>query len=410
LHRTIFSRMNNSDKTKWFGSDRTLVALCIAAFMMSAAGGMYLVALPFMIKRLGGTDGDAGVGMALNFGAYLLACLAAARLIDRFNAKRLVQCGAIGISTAFAGAACTVLWGRGAGAIWTLNLFSMVAGVFTAIVWPPMMGWLSTGYEGTALSHRFGSYNMSWSSGSWISPYLGGLLVGVSSMWSMAAAAVAAGICFAAVAFARNPRRDEAIAVSGPMGATVHKFHPDLARFRQMARVALVTAFVCVGLLRSQLGLLIKFELNYSEATYGIAITIFCAANFAVFMAAGRAHKWHYVGWLFWGAQLVTAGAMLLIVYYPKLWMLFVAAGIVGICEGFIYVSHLFYGVSGGKRRSGLMALHELLLSGGIVIGSVAGGYISDASNRYMPYWFGAAAILLGLAIQAAIWMKLRSQ
>ena len=88
--------------------------------------------------------------------------------------------------------------------------------------------------------------------------------------------------------------------------------------------------------------------------------------------------------------------------------MLFAAAGIVGICEAFIYVSHLFYGVSGGKKRSGLMAIHEFLLSIGMVIGSVAGGYISDSFGRYVPYWFGVGAIFFALAVQGAIWWKLK--
>jgi MFS family permease len=403
--------LKTHDRKNWFAADRSLVALCFAAFVMSVAGGIYLVALPFMIKRLGGTDGDVGVGMALNFGAYLLACLVVSRLVDRFNAKRLVQCGAIGILLAYTGAAITVLQGHeGPAAIWTLNVFSMLTGMFTAIFWPPMMGWVSTGYENEALSHRLGSYNMSWSTGSWISPYLGGLLVSIGSTWPMAVAAVTVLICFAGVRFARNPQRDKAVIAARQSSAAPYEFHHDLAAFRWMARVALVTGFVCLGLLRSQLGLLFKFELGYSEATYGIAITILCAANFVVFTAAGRMHKWHYVRWLFWGTQAATAAAMLLIVYCPYLWILFTAAGIVGICEGFAYVSHMFYGISGGKRRSGLMALHEFLLSSGFVIGSVAGGYISDSFGRYVPYWFGAGAIFLGLATQAAIWSKLKTK
>jgi predicted MFS family arabinose efflux permease len=105
---------------------------------------------------------------------------------------------------------------------------------------------------------------------------------------------------------------------------------------------------------------------------------------------------------------MIAALAMLLIVYLPRLWILFLAAGIVGICEAFIYVSHLFYGVSGGKKRSGLMAIHEFLLSCGMVVGSVAGGYISDSMGRYMPYWLGAGSLVFGLAVQTAIWKKLK--
>jgi MFS family permease len=399
----LSTALNTATVQKWFGGDRTLRVLCFAAFLMSVAAGIYLVALPFMIKRLGGTDGDVGLGMALNFGAYLIACIASSMLIDKFNPKRLVQWGAIAILMSFIGAACTVMWGHpGQGAIWMLDIFSALAGMMTAIFWPPMMGWVSRGFEKEALSHRLGSYNMSWSSGSWVSPYMGGLLVTAGSTWPMMVASGIVVACFVTLRFSRNPGRAAGIAAAEDEH---QELHPDLERFRWMARVALVSAFVCFGLLRSQLGLLFKFELGYSEATYGIAITILCASNFAVFTAAGRAHKWHYVPSLFWGAQVATAFAMLLIVYCPRLPELLCAAAIVGVCEGFAYVSHMFYGISGGKRRSGLMALHEFLLSSGFVIGSVGGGYISDLHGRYMPYWLGAGAVLGGLIIQSIIWM-----
>jgi predicted MFS family arabinose efflux permease len=155
------------------------------------------------------------------------------------------------------------------------------------------------------------------------------------------------------------------------------------------------------------LGLLLRFDLGYSEATYGIAMTIMCGANFLVFTAAARAHKWHYVLWLFQSSQLIMAAAMLLPVRYSQQWILLAAAGIVGTSQAFIYVSHLFYGVSGGRRRLGLMAVHEFLLSGGIVMGSVAGGYISDSFGRRAPYLFGTAAVVVGLLIQAAIRARL---
>jgi MFS family permease len=406
----LWMKLSTNDTRTWFGGDRTLKALCFAAFLMSVANGIYLIALPFMIKRLGGTDGDVGLGMALNFGAYLVVCLATSTVIDRFNAKRLVQWGAVGIMLSFVGAACTVMWGRpGSAAIWTLNTFSALAGVLTAIFWPPMMGWVSTGYEKEALGHRLGSYNMSWSTGSWISPYLGGLLVGYGSTWPMATAAITVLICFAGIRFATNPRHDKRI-IAAQEDVAAGELHRDLVRFRWMARVSLVTAFVCMGLMRSQLSLLMKFDLEYSEAICGVAIMILCASNFAVFTAAGRAHKWHYVGWLFWGSQAVTGSAMLMIVYFASLPVILAAAAIVGVCEGFAYVSHMFYGISGGRKRSGLMALHEFLLSVGFVIGSVGGGYISDAFGRRAPYWLGAGAILVGLAVQAAIWLGLRTR
>jgi MFS family permease len=353
--------MNINTQTCTPDKERSIAALCTGAFLMSIGGGIYLVALPFMLKRLGGTDADVGIGIAVNFGSYMIACLAFARHIDRYNAKRLVQWGTVGILLSYGGAMITVLFAQpGISGIWILNAFSTLLGFATAIFWPPMMGWISRGYEGQKLSHRLGSFNMSWSSGSWVSPYLGGLLVGISSTWPMAAATLVATACFVAIKFAANPARDRNLMASDTKDALQdHEFHPNLAGFQWMARVALIAAFVCIGLFRSQVALLFKFELGYSEAMYGIAITIMCAANFAGFTLAGRAHKWHYVGWLFWAVQLVIAAAMLLVIFYPRLYILFVAFALLGGCEAFVYVSHLFYGVSGGKNRSGLMAIHE---------------------------------------------------
>jgi len=93
---------------------------------------------------------------------------------------------------------------------------------------------------------------------------------------------------------------------------------------------------------------------------------------------------------------------MLLILGFTSLWVFIAAAGIIGIAEGFIYASHLFYNVSGAKSRNGLMALHEFLLSAGFVIGSLTGGHLSDSFGRYMPYWFGLFAVLGAMILQGA--------
>jgi hypothetical protein len=79
------------------------------------------------------------------------------------------------------------------------------------------------------------------------------------------------------------------------------------------------------------------------------------------------------------------------------------AAGIIGVAEAFIYASHLFYNVSGARNRSGLMALHEFLLSAGLVAGSLSGGYISDAFGRYKPYWFGLLMVSGAIMLQGII-------
>lgn len=51
------------------------------------------------------------------------------------------------------------------------------------------------------------------------------------------------------------------------------------------------------------------------------------------------------------------------------------------------------------------MALHEILLSAGQIIGFVAGGYLADFfGRRVVPYWFGLFVIVIGMAAQLAVW------
>jgi MFS family permease len=292
--------------------------------------------------------------------------------------------------------------------IWILNMFSMLLGVLTAMYWPPLMGWVSRGYEGQGLSHRLGSFNMSWSSGSWISPYIGGLLVGVNSIYPMAAALIAGIGAMAGINLTSNPAKTGVTQAAADPAENVDEQSPNLARFQWMARLALLVSFVAIGLMRSQLGLLFKFELGFSEAKYGLAITTMCFANFVTFWAMGRNHKWHYKVWPFVLSQVFIALSLVMIIEYKSLGIMLAAAGVVGLSEAFIYTSHLFYGVSGGKRRLGLMAVHEFLLSSGIVIGSVVGGYISDGFGRYMPYWFGLWTVAAAIFAQAAIWYAVK--
>ena len=391
----------------WFGK-HTIIPLCAAGLLMSISVGMLLVALPFVVKRLGGSDGAVGVTISLYFTAYLLACMVLSPLLDRFNSKRLVQVGIVGIAVSTLGLFLTLFWARELSRpIWIVNLFSALIGAFTASYWPPIMGWISRGFEGRELSHRLGSYNMSWSTGSWIGPCIGGVLVGINSGLPIIMSCCVASLCFIAVSWSRNPRRD----VSHRTNNTTEpefEFNKNLPQFRWMAHIALVSSYLCVGLVRSQLGLLFKFELGYSESSYGIAVMALAFGNFLVFWVMGRWHGWHYGLWKFFGMQLFLGVSMLLILGFTSRWLLVAAAGIIGIAQAFIYASHLFYNVSGAKSRSGLMALHEFLLSVGLVMGSLIGGYLSDAFGRYMTYWFGLFAVCGAMIFQGIIWGAMR--
>ena len=397
---------------RW-GIDRTFAAIAVAAFTMSAAGALFLVAAPFVIKHLGGTDGDVGTSFALNFVAYFLSCLVISFVINRFNPKRSAQLGAIGCALAVFGMVAIIYYADSVThPIMLFNICVIMVGILTALFWPPLVGWLSAQHEGQELNRRLGSFNMAWSSGSWISPWIGGVLVAVNASIPMAIAAAIMVLCFISLRFAKNPARikQTVICAEMPVAEVSYIQHDQLDRFKWIARIALVAGFICVGLVRSQMGLLFKFELGYSESSYGIAITLMALANFVTFWIAGRSHQWHYKKWHFVASEAGLVVSMAIILSCKGLVLLFVAATIVGVMEGFLYAAHLFYGLTGSKQRSSLMAVHEFLLSIGLVAGSFLGGQLSDAFGRYMPYKFGVVAIAVAAAIQIAAWFIISSR
>jgi len=133
-------------------------------------------------------------------------------------------------------------------------------------------------------------------------------------------------------------------------------------------------------------------------------ITIFGICNFLALTGAGRFDFWHFKPTLLFGVQAVLVLPLLLIIFGRTLWAFVPAFMIMGVGFGFAYSSHLYYASCGSKKRSAPMAIHEVTLSLGIIVGSGAGGYLSGHVGPYSPYWFAAGVLALGAIAQALTW------
>jgi MFS family permease len=272
------------------------------------------------------------------------------------------------------------------------------------------MGWLSKGHEGPELTKRFGFYNIAWGLANMLLPVAGGYLMEINYLVPIASAAIFMFLGLIAVYDVPNPVLQSKIHINRKKENPIEQLNPLNRQFFWISKVALLSIYICVGMYRSQLGILYKYELGFGESIFGWSVAIMCLFNVTVFYIMGRSHFWHYKkGWYIF-SQLVMVTSMIIIVFSANLYLQLFAAGISGFSYAVMYSSHQFYCIAGGRRRAGRMAIHETIIGAGYAIGSISGGLISDHFGRRWPYIFGCILVLTGAVIQIILWFLLNKK
>jgi MFS family permease len=393
-----------------------------AAFATGLSLSIAWTAMPFVIHAIGGTEVHVGYAPALNSLAYMVALLVAGSLLGHLDVKRATQTatamatvGAVLMVLAVVGA----VYANGTGSlvwVWIIIAAGALGGAAMALYWPFLMSWVSGSYEGVALNRRFGRYNGSWSGGGLVGPLIGGWLVEIHLLWPMIAAVACFVVSFVLLGLAR--RTQDAVGATpcgcpDPSGqargpAPTEPPFVDLiptarlADFRWMSRIALFCTWASFSIARSQFALLFT-GLGFSKSRFGLYLTTIALCNFLALTGCGRWAFWHFRAVLLLGAQAMTLVSMFMILYGRTLGVFYLSAIVLGLAFGFAYSSHLYYGAATSRNRSIRMAIHEIVISLGIVIGAGAGGYLAKNTGPYAPYWFAVALVTLGGLAQLTI-------
>ena len=386
-----------------------------AAFMMAICLSMAWTAMPFVLSTMGGTKAHVGYAPAVNNFAYMIALLVTGSHLGYFHVKRTTLLAA---TVALIAAATMGLAVLGAGFwtgissrtwIWTLIVAGGVGGAAMAFYWPFLMSWVSADYEGVRLNRRFGRYNGAWSSGGTIGPLIGTWLFEVHAVLPLIAAVVAVLLSLVLLRFGRDGSVHK---TATPQLAGAQDAGYDarmLADCRWISRIALFSACACFAIVRSQFALVFT-GLGYTESQFGVYLTIYALCNFGTLVTAGRWANWHFRPALLVVVQLMLLINLLMVVYGRALSIFFLSSILLGVAYGFAYSSHLYYGASASRKRSARMAIHEIVISLGLAIGSLAGGYLGEHTGLYAPYWFAVGVVALGIVIQMAMQVASRAR
>jgi MFS family permease len=371
-----------------------------AVFLVSVCGGTVQLAAPYEVHRLGGSAAAMGGIGGILTGAYVGACLLLSLRVDRFDPKNLVRLG-------LALQAVMIMVLAVAPSLTFLLVAAGIYGLLPSLVWPPVMGWISTGHEGPSLNRRLGLFNLSWSTGMMLGPLVGGLLYEVHHALPLCCST---GLLLLGLAFVMR--------VPSPRGLQAQKASADayslgdvdagqVAIFRPLARIAIFLAYVTVGIFRFQIPSL-ALRLHIRTALVGGVIMSLSVAMALTFCLLGRSHRWHYRFSVFFGAQAVLIASVLGLLLVQNWWQIALCLIVGGLCVGVTYNSNLFYGVSGGRDRARLMAIHELLLSCGFIVGSSGGGWVTDHIAPRAAYPICAALLAAGMIAQGLLLSQTR--
>lgn len=384
-----------------------------AAFAMAISLNVLWTAMPFIVRNIGGTEEHVGYTWAANMFGYMICLLFAGTILGHLKARHATRMATAAMFLATV-VMMTVVWyvlannrlGE-ATFIWTMIAAGIFAGAAMSLFWPFLMAWVSADYEGAILNRRLGTYNGMWSAAAIVGPSISGVLVDHNTLNPITAGVVGLGICFILLCLAHDESAGSAASAKSLDVPEITLDQTALLRFKWMARVALFCSWVCLGVSRSQFALLFT-GLGFSETQFGIIITVFGICNFLVLTGAGRLAFWHFKLPYLLGAQIILAVPLFLMIFGRTLWVFVPAFMVMGSGFGFAYSSHLYYGACGSRKRSVRMAIHEVTLSLGVIVGSGAGGYLSGNVGDYWPYWFAISVLALGLAVQVIIWIALK--
>lgn len=369
--------------------------LLSAAFVANMGIGILNFSLVFYMRDVfNSTASEIGWFSSIWAFSYFIGCFALHKLSRKIGAHRSIAFAALGMAFVVVSMQFST----------TVILMFILYGLFgfiTALFWPPLMGWISEGFEGHELNRMMGFFNLSWSTGLVISPYLGGLLLESNLSYPLVFAAGLYGLLTVAlflvpILFSSivPQRADSKIDIPVSDSSTSLRYIAWLGNF---------TGYMISGVLMFVFPLYAREELLFAESSIGLLLLFRALFSTFIFVFAGKMSWWHFNKAHMLIMQLLMVVFAIFIPYIES-WTSFAAAlSLFGIIFAGGYSSSIFHGVSGSIHREKRMGIHEAVLTVGVITGAIGGGEIYQHFGMITAFTSAAAAAAFVLILQIVL-------
>ena len=373
--------------------------IAVVPFWMDLSASIFYLAAPLVVIDLGGNPIELGLIGTITAAVHMLLANLAGRLSDRFGRRMLMIVGPL-----IFGVSCLLMTQipnvKGVLALAALN------GCGMAVFWPAFQAWVAESRNGSGLARNIGSFNMSWTASHLLGPTLAGFLFALHARLPFWMAAL---LCFSLFLAMWASAKERAFhpgleGESRPSESAEPKFGRN---FLYAIWIANFASFFILGNARYQFPKLAR-ELTMSSYTIGLLMSCIGFAQFLGFFLLRGSARWHFNRLYLFGAQLLAAVGLVLLVYTSNRGLVFASTFLMlGFCASLTYYSSLYYAVRLLQRKGKGAGLHESILGGGVVLGPLLGGVAAHTAGLRAPYVL--CLNLLAVAV-AAEWIILRAK
>ncbi len=380
----------SSDK----GYSAVKVALLLGACFLieSTVLAMYLGA-PQIALDLGIHKAGLGILGGVGSASYVLTCLWTGRLSDRRGRKALPVVGTAVIATGFM---CMPL----ARNLAQLCLCRAVTGLGHGMFWPCIEAWLGDESPAGDVLRTVGRFNLSWATVDIFAPVLWGRLYDFRPALLFHAGAAVALVPFLMLLPLPAARREKVL-----QGDALLPPHPRWQTFLIAAWVANFFSYLCNGLITALFPELARTFGYYGQGA-GTFLALAYITRLAAFIIAPRTAFWLYKARLQVGWQWAAIAGLLLIGLGNSGLVFGLACALIGVSMGMSYSASMFYSLAAPQARGSRSAAHEIFVGLGMAVGPIFGGWLAQVFDSLRaPYYFGAAAVLFGIAVQCVLFL-----
>ncbi len=364
----------------------------VLPFLMNMATGLLVVSNPLVaINKLSASIFSLGAMGFLASGTYSLGCAFAGRLADRWGAKRMMALGCAVLLCIYPG----IIMVR---ELWHLFVFIVVSPLAGALFWPALMMRVGKEERKEGLQARVGGFNMAWSAGIMVGPFLGGRLYTLDYHYAYY---LASGLTLLTLIVILLSPGKGAAAAAVPERVPEP---PDPSR-RRFIYIGWTANFVAWFSISSAESLFPKLALDLGVEPKALGALLACVGlgQFLMFAILRKTDRWHYRLSPLVLFQALGMGALL--IFFANRWVpLFGAAFLaLGLCAGFCYFSSLYYSLHRQEEKGRTSGFHESILAAAISVGPLIGGTLARSHGLRAPYVVCFIVFAVGIAGEVAM-------